>query len=104
MANIEDLRGKSPDELKELALSLKKELFNLRFQVASGELTNTSRFRVVRRDVARVKTLLNDPQQSNLPAKKEAKPAKVKKAAPAKAEAKEPKAKKTTAKKKASGE
>lgn len=60
MANISELRGKSPDELKDMALTLKKELFNLRFQVMSGEMKNTARFRVARRDIARVKTLLNE--------------------------------------------
>lgn len=59
MTNIIEFRGKTADELKLLAASLKKELFNLRFQVASGELTNNARFRQVRHDVARVKTLLN---------------------------------------------
>jgi large subunit ribosomal protein L29 len=73
MTNIAELRGKSSDELKEMALALKKELFNLRFQVASGELQNTARFQMVRRDVARVKTVLNDPSQVNAPAKQAAK-------------------------------
>ena len=58
MTNITEYRGKSNDELKLLSASLKKELFNLRFQVASGELANTARFKEVRQDVARVKTLL----------------------------------------------
>jgi large subunit ribosomal protein L29 len=101
MANIEQLRGKSPDELKEMALTLKKELFNLRFQVASGELSNTARFREVRRDVARVKTLLNEPKDGVAPVKKAAKSPKIKEDKTAKAE-KAPKAKAT--KKKASGE
>ena len=59
MTNITEFRGKSNDELKTLSATLKKELFNLRFQVASGELSNNARFKEVRRDVARVKTLLN---------------------------------------------
>jgi large subunit ribosomal protein L29 len=58
MTNISEFRGKTNDELKSLASSLKKELFNLRFQVASGELQNTARFSEVRKDVARVKTLI----------------------------------------------
>jgi len=61
MTKIADLRSKTSDELKSMAISLKKELFNLRFQVASGEFSNNSRFRQIRRDVARVKTLLNQP-------------------------------------------
>jgi large subunit ribosomal protein L29 len=92
MTNISELRGKSPDELKDLVLNLKKEQFNLRFQVASGELNNTSRFQVVRRDIARIKTLLNQPEQAV--GAVSAKPAKKAKAAP--------KAKKAT--KKAAGE
>jgi len=55
----EDLRHKTPDELKTQLLDLKKEAFNLRFQKASGQLENTSRVRQVRRDIARIKTLLN---------------------------------------------
>ena len=42
-----------------MMVDLKREQFNLRFQVASGQLTNTARFREVRRDVARVKTILS---------------------------------------------
>lgn len=57
-----ELRGKTADELKGQLVDLKKELFNLRFQKATGELNNTARFRQVRRDVARVKTLLAEKQ------------------------------------------
>lgn len=57
---ISELRGKTVDQLKDLLVSLKKEAFNLRFQRTTGELENTSRVRQVRRDVARVKTLLNE--------------------------------------------
>ncbi|MBT3764755.1 MAG: 50S ribosomal protein L29 [Rhodospirillaceae bacterium] len=52
-----DLRAKSDDELKEELLNLRKESFNLRFQVASGQLENTARRRQVSRDIARIKTL-----------------------------------------------
>ena len=55
-----DVRGKSEDELKEELFSLRKEAFNLRFQAASGQLENTARIRQVRRDIARVKTVLNE--------------------------------------------
>jgi large subunit ribosomal protein L29 len=55
----EELRGKTPDELKTQLLELKKEAFNLRFQRASGQLENTARVRQVRRDIARIKTILN---------------------------------------------
>jgi large subunit ribosomal protein L29 len=47
----------STDQLQDELLSLKKEQFNLRFQRATGQLENTSRVRVVRRDIARIKTL-----------------------------------------------
>ncbi len=59
----EDLRTKTPDELRQQLLDLKKEAFNLRFQKASGQLENTARVREVRRDVARVKTLLHDKRR-----------------------------------------
>lgn len=55
----EELRGKTPDELTTQLLELKKEAFNLRFQRASGQLENTARVRQVRRDIARIKTILN---------------------------------------------
>ena len=55
----QDLRDKTPDQLRESLASLKKEAFNLRFQKATGQLENTSRMQVVRRDAARVKTILN---------------------------------------------
>ncbi len=55
-----DLRDKTPDELKDQLASLKKEAFNLRFQQATNQLENTARMRVVRRDTARVKTILNE--------------------------------------------
>jgi large subunit ribosomal protein L29 len=55
----EELRGKTPDELKTQLTELKKEAFNLRFQRASGQLENTARVRQVRRDIARIQTILN---------------------------------------------
>ncbi len=54
-----DLRQKSPDELRDDVMSLRKEAFNLRFQKATGQLENTARVRQVRRDIARIKTVLN---------------------------------------------
>jgi large subunit ribosomal protein L29 len=54
-----DLRDKTPDQLRDQLSSLKKEAFNLRFQKATGQLENTSRMMAVRRDAARVKTILN---------------------------------------------
>ncbi|SIS93075.1 50S ribosomal protein L29 [Paracoccus saliphilus] len=57
--DAQELKSKTPDQLQEQLVSLKKEAFNLRFQQATGQLENTARMRVVRRDVARVKTILN---------------------------------------------
>jgi large subunit ribosomal protein L29 len=51
--------GKSSDELRDMLVDLKKEQFNLRFQKASGQLENTARVRQVRRDIARVKSVMN---------------------------------------------
>ena len=58
----EDLRGSTTDELNDKLLELKKEQFNLRFQRASGQLENTARVRMVRRDIARIKTILGQRQ------------------------------------------
>jgi large subunit ribosomal protein L29 len=57
--NANELREKSPDQLRDELVSLKKEAFNLRFQQATGQIENTSRMRQVRRGVARVNTILN---------------------------------------------
>lgn len=57
--NASELRDKTPDQLRDQLVQLKKEAFNLRFQAATGQSENTARMRVVRRDVARVKTILN---------------------------------------------
>ena len=54
-----ELKDKTPDQLKEQLLSLKKEAFNLRFQQATGQMESTARMRAVRRDVARIKTVMN---------------------------------------------
>jgi len=55
-----DLRGRTPDELVEQMETLGKEIFNLRFQRASGQLENTARVRQARRDIARIKTILGE--------------------------------------------
>lgn len=57
--NAKDLLSKTPDQLRDELVALKKEAFNLRFQQATGQLENTARMRLVRRDAARVKTVLN---------------------------------------------
>jgi large subunit ribosomal protein L29 len=55
-----DLRPKTVDQLREQLVDLRKEQFNLRFQQASGQLENTTRMRQVRREIARVKTILRE--------------------------------------------
>ncbi|MHB1219355.1 MAG: 50S ribosomal protein L29 [Alphaproteobacteria bacterium] len=54
----EEVRAMTPDELTDKLAGLRKEVFNLRFQKASGQLENTARVRQVRRDIARIKTVL----------------------------------------------
>ncbi len=56
--NAQELRDKTPDQLRDELSNLKKEAFNLRFQQATGQLENTARMRSVKRDVARVRTVL----------------------------------------------
>jgi large subunit ribosomal protein L29 len=58
-----ELKEKSVDQLKEQLLSLKKEAFNLRFQKASGQLENTARVRVVRKNIAQIKTFLGSKEE-----------------------------------------
>ena len=92
-----DLRSKTPDELAAELMNLRKEQFNFRFQKSTGQLENTGRVRIVRRDIARIKTLLNEIKQGKQPsAAKSAKKAKApkaeasaEKAAPKKKKAKE---------------
>ena len=55
-----ELRAQTSDELKTKLVSLKKEQFNLRFKVASGENENSSRIRIIRREIARLKTVLSE--------------------------------------------
>lgn len=58
--DAKELRDKTPDQLRDELANLKKEAFNLRFQQATGQMENTARMRKVRRDAARVKTILNE--------------------------------------------
>ena len=58
--DAKELREKTPDQLRDELENLKKEAFNLRFQQATNQLENTARMRQVRRDAARVKTILNE--------------------------------------------
>ena len=55
----EALRAKTPDELKTQLIDLKKEHFNLRFQAAGGQVENPTRAKIVRREIARIKTVLS---------------------------------------------
>lgn len=59
-----DLLTQTPDQLRDSLVALKKEAFNLRFQAATNQLENTARMRAVRRDVARIKTVLNQKAAS----------------------------------------
>lgn len=61
--NAGEVRDMTQDELKDKLVQLKKEQFNLRFQKASGQLEKTTRISEVRRDIARVKTILREKQQ-----------------------------------------
>jgi large subunit ribosomal protein L29 len=58
VVKAQDLRVKTSDELKVQLTNLKKEAYNLRFQGATGQLENPARMRLVRREIARVKTVL----------------------------------------------
>ena len=59
---IDDVRGMTPDQLSEQLINLKKEQFNLRFQRATGQLEKTHRVDEVRKDIARIKTVLRAKQ------------------------------------------
>ena len=63
----EDCRGKTVDELTENLNELSKEAFNLRFQRSTGQLENTARVGLVRRDIARIKTILNEKDGDKIP-------------------------------------
>lgn len=71
-----DLRAKSPDELKQSLLDLRKEQLNFRFQKKTGKVEDTSRIRIVRRDIAKVKTLLTEDKSGKKPVVKVAQKAK----------------------------
>jgi large subunit ribosomal protein L29 len=61
---IGDVRAKTPDQLNEMLLDLRKEQFNLRFQKATGQGEGVARVRQVRREIARVKTVLSEQVRS----------------------------------------
>jgi large subunit ribosomal protein L29 len=62
---LSDLKVMTEDQLSEEILNLKKEQFNLRFQRATGQLENTSRVRIVRREIARAKTLVAQKRKAS---------------------------------------
>ena len=74
MTKIVDIRAKTADELQTQLLDLRKEQFNLRFQRATGQLENTSRVRVVRRDIARIMTVAKQKRTGDEPVVKPAEP------------------------------
>jgi large subunit ribosomal protein L29 len=59
---IDEVRGMTPDQLTDALVNLKKEQFNLRFQQATGQVEKTHRFDEVRKDIARIKTVLRTKQ------------------------------------------
>ncbi len=63
-SQTETLRAKTGDELNTQLSSLKKEQFNLRFQRANGQVENTCRIRVLRRDIARIQTVLTEQRRA----------------------------------------
>ncbi len=69
MTDVVDFRGRTGDELADTIANLKKEQFNLRFQKASGQLEATGRVKTVRRDIARIKTVLGERKRAATQAK-----------------------------------
>ena len=69
IVKAEALRAKTPDELKTQLIDLKKEQFNLRFQAAGGQVENPIRAKIVRREIARIKTLLGQKASAENAAK-----------------------------------
>ena len=61
---VNELKGKSVEELNEELVAAKKELFNLRFQNATNQLDNTSRIKEVRKDIARIQTLITEAKRA----------------------------------------
>ena len=64
MTKVVDIRAKSPDELGTMLLDLRKEQFNLRFQAATGQTEGVGRVQKVRRDIARVKTIMGERKRA----------------------------------------
>jgi large subunit ribosomal protein L29 len=64
-SKADDFRAKSVDELNDQLVGMKKEQFNLRFQRANGQAENTGRIRILRRDIARIQTVLNAQRRTS---------------------------------------
>ncbi len=62
--NVDDIKGKTADELKAMLTERKKELLNLRFRKAAGELENSSRFKQVRKEIARILTVTTSQKKA----------------------------------------
>jgi large subunit ribosomal protein L29 len=60
--NVQEIRELTPDQLRDRLIALKREQFNLRFQRATGQLSNTARVREIRRTIARLKTIEREKQ------------------------------------------
>ena len=60
---VEELKNKSANELNEELVAAKKELFNLRFQNATNQLENTSRIKEVRKNIARIQTIITEKEK-----------------------------------------
>ena len=69
MTKSADIRAKTDDQLKDQLVDLRKEQFNLRFQKASGQLENVARVRAVRRDIARIETVVGERRRKPAAAK-----------------------------------
>jgi large subunit ribosomal protein L29 len=69
MTKPADIRAKTDDQLKDQLVDLRKEQFNLRFQKASGQLENVARVRAVRRDIARIETVVGERRRKPAAAK-----------------------------------
>ncbi|NLB71563.1 MAG: 50S ribosomal protein L29 [Chloroflexi bacterium] len=68
--NAKEVRELSTEEIKTRLMNTRQELMNLRFQIVTGQLTDTSRFKVARRDIARLQTILNERVRSEKEGKK----------------------------------
>ncbi len=64
VSKADDFRAKSADELNDQLVGFKKEQFNLRFQRANGQVENTGRIRILRRDIARIQTILTEQRRA----------------------------------------